>query len=145
MAARTDDSWYGRGTRFADIQSMRVLVLEDDPATRAALENYLGRTGFEVRAAGSVSEALTLSGDYEPDVLLSDWNLGGRETAFPLIQKLLSGDPRLPVVINSGRPAEEFEPLLDELGAHFAVVPKPSPLRRIVEALERGADTREAD
>jgi DNA-binding response OmpR family regulator len=56
---------------------IRVLVVDDAPAVRRALERVLGRAGFEVSAAGSGEEAVDLLAAKEVDVVLLDLQMPG--------------------------------------------------------------------
>ena len=54
---------------------MKMLVVDDNEDTCAMLKLLLHASGFEVRTAGSVSEALKAFADEPFDVLLSDIGL----------------------------------------------------------------------
>jgi CheY-like chemotaxis protein len=80
-----------------------VLVVEDDPAVRAAAVRSLKRRGYSVLEAASAAAALSLSALHEEsiDVLLTDLvmpGMGGRELAAELV----SERPELRVVFMSG-------------------------------------------
>ncbi|HEU4587197.1 MAG TPA: PAS domain S-box protein [Gemmatimonadales bacterium] len=83
--------------------SERLLLVEDDPGVRAALERLLVGRGYSVIAAGDGAEALrryTESGG-AIDAVLTDVvmpELSGRD----LVDRLRKLDPRLPVVFMSG-------------------------------------------
>ena len=55
--------------------TLRVLVVEDDPAIRAMLQSSLTVEGFDVRTAVSVSEGRALLHHAAPDVVLLDLGL----------------------------------------------------------------------
>lgn len=131
----SEPAFSGMAVALAD-REMKVLVLEDDPTTRSALDLHLTRSGHEVRTARSVAEAIRAARRFPPDVLLSDWSLEGGETALAAIEWLLDRHPRLPIVVNSALPCEEYALPLRRLRARFVVVPKPAPLREISRALE---------
>ena len=48
----------------------RILLVEDDPATRALMVAWLDAEGYEVRAASNGREALTLLLHEAPSLLL---------------------------------------------------------------------------
>jgi signal transduction histidine kinase len=58
------------------LRGVRVLVVEDDPAVRDAMEGMLKRWECEVSTAGSGEEALARARERCPDVLLCDLDLG---------------------------------------------------------------------
>jgi len=61
------------------LQSVRVLVVDDEPDTRTLMRKVLADCGAEVTTASSVDEALTLFRKYVPDVLVSDIGMPVRD------------------------------------------------------------------
>ncbi|WBY02999.1 response regulator [Ramlibacter tataouinensis] len=55
--------------------TLRLLVVEDDPAIRTMLQSSLAVEGFDVRTAVSISEARALLRHAAPDVVLLDLGL----------------------------------------------------------------------
>ena len=51
---------------------MRILVVDDDPAVRRALDHALRRDGYQVSLAGSGTEALSEHAENPPDALVLD-------------------------------------------------------------------------
>ena len=96
-------------------QTLRILVIEDNPGDVRLLEEMLVPTGavqFEVQSFGNLSDGLAAVSDFEPAVILLDLGLGesqGLET-FTAAQEGAGG---VPIVILSG--------LGDEAGATEAV------------------------
>ncbi|MCK7498269.1 MAG: response regulator [Comamonadaceae bacterium] len=54
-------------------QRLRVLVVDDDPALRAMLRSALQKVGNEVFEAGNGREALELTLEMQPHVMIVDW------------------------------------------------------------------------
>jgi CheY-like chemotaxis protein len=69
------------------LKGVRVLVVEDDANAREVLVVMLQTFGAEVKAAGSVAEAMTIFGEFEPDILVSDIAMPV-EDGFILIKKI---------------------------------------------------------
>jgi len=61
------------------LASLRVLVVDDDSDTRAALRHLLEAAGAEVTAAASADEALEALRRAPPDVLVSDIGMPGKD------------------------------------------------------------------
>jgi signal transduction histidine kinase/ActR/RegA family two-component response regulator len=82
----------------------RVLVIEDDEAGQQAMVELLEQWGCIARACDSVSGAhATVSGEWCPDLILSDYRLRAGETgpmAIARVQEKLGA--HIPVVIISG-------------------------------------------
>ncbi|TMW71359.1 HDOD domain-containing protein [Thauera sp. UPWRP] len=58
--------------------ALRVLLVEDDPATRFTLENALGKVlGHSVICAGNGHEALALAVEALPQIVITDWMMPG--------------------------------------------------------------------
>jgi signal transduction histidine kinase len=58
-------------------RTWRVLLVEDDADAREVTVAGLERAGFELRAVGNASEALTLLDKWVPDVIVSDIGMPG--------------------------------------------------------------------
>jgi two-component system, sensor histidine kinase len=64
----------------------RILLVEDDPAVRSATRMLLKSEGYEVAAAGSLTEALEhVRNDGQVDLLVTDYHLGDGETGIQVI------------------------------------------------------------
>lgn len=53
----------------------RILILEDELSIRRSIEISLQKEGYEVKTAGSISEAERIMGEFTPEMLLCDINL----------------------------------------------------------------------
>ncbi|MGW1289581.1 response regulator transcription factor [Streptomyces sp. NPDC001118] len=60
------------GQDLSPTGAARVLVVDDDPEVRAALEDGLALEGFTVRGAADGHAALSAVADWEPDALVLD-------------------------------------------------------------------------
>jgi PAS domain S-box-containing protein len=83
-----------------DLGGLRVLVVDDDPASCDLAENILAPLGAEVLVAGSAREGFEALVRWRPDVLLADIEMPG-ENGYGLIQKVRS----LPLAEGGGTPA----------------------------------------
>jgi len=79
----------------------RVLLVDDDRATREALATLIDATGFEVDVAHDVTTAIQGFHRKRPDVVVTDLQLGD-EDGGALIAQLLLLDPRVSIVVASG-------------------------------------------
>lgn len=58
-------------------ESRRVLVVEDEPHSRLAMERFFNYCGYSVSSAASAEEAMEAASRCPPDVLVCDWKLNG--------------------------------------------------------------------
>lgn len=82
----------------------RVLVVEDQPAMRALLCDMLAHRGFEVTGAADAAEATATFVQSDPDVLLTDIDLGSRPSGVELAVMLTGLAPHMAVVFLSSFP-----------------------------------------
>ncbi|HJU89196.1 MAG TPA: response regulator [Gemmatimonadaceae bacterium] len=61
--------------RMKEGSGEHVLIVEDNALVVGAIRLLLEESGFQVRAAGSVAEAVPLARDFRPDVMLLDLSL----------------------------------------------------------------------
>jgi len=79
-----------------------VLVVEDEPANRGALVDYLEDEGFQVVEAGDGIEALERLATQSVDVVLTDLKMP-RMTGIELLERIRERWPGLPCIIASGQ------------------------------------------
>lgn len=79
----------------------RVLIVEDHALTRVLLEHTLIQAGFEAHAFATAEEAVRDFDNVDPDLLLSDIDLGGHPNGVALATILHARAPYLPVVLMS--------------------------------------------
>lgn len=105
----------GSGTKS---KMRQVLLVEDHASTRAALKVLLGRHGYQISEAGSVSEALGMAGGQRFDILVSDLGLPDG-TGHDVVREMKRAEPGLPAVALSGFGLESD--VHDALAAGFSV------------------------
>jgi signal transduction histidine kinase/CheY-like chemotaxis protein len=76
-----------RDRAASKLTGIRVLVVEDDPATLEMLAVALSRFGADVTPAASAAEALRVMAAIRPDVLVSDIAMPGQD-GYHLIQRV---------------------------------------------------------
>jgi two-component system, OmpR family, response regulator MprA len=81
---------------------MRILVVDDEPAVREALERALRLEGYEVDLAGDGSEALALIARRPPDALVLDLMMPQID-GLEVCRRLRAGGDRTPVLILTAR------------------------------------------
>ncbi|MBP6824646.1 MAG: response regulator, partial [Acidobacteria bacterium] len=124
-------------TRSGNLRGVKVLVVDDEHDTREVLSVMLARYGTEVRAAGSVREALEVLSEWKPDMLVSDIGMPD-EDGYVMIRKLraLSAEEggELPAVALTAfaSPADREKALAAGFQRHLAKPVEPVELAKIV-------------
>lgn len=78
--------------QLADLRGTRVLLVEDDPDSRALMAHVLGRAGAEVSVASSAARALELLARRPPDVLISDIGMPSMD-GYELMRRVRQMEP----------------------------------------------------
>ena len=111
-------------------QTIRILVVDDEPAIRRALRPPLVELGFQVAEASRGEEALQALRASAHDVVLLDVNMpgiGGIET----LRRMRAFAPRLPILMLTVRDQEEDKVEALDLGADDYVT-KPFSTRELI-------------
>lgn len=127
-------------------RSRRVLVVDDHPLTRAGVAALLNREpGLRVCAqAGSVRTALSAVKRTDPDLVLTDLEMGDR-SGLELVRRLHVDRPLLPVLVFSMHYGSIYADRALKAGANGYVMKSEGPAR-LLEAVRaalagRGAGT----
>ena len=102
---------------------MQVLLVEDDPAMRTALERSLTRAGMQVHSCGDGAQALALWQRLLPDAVLLDLNLPGLD-GLEVLRRARTAGLTTPVLIVTARGTVGDKVLGLNLGADD-YLPKP--------------------
>ncbi len=127
------------------LAGIRVLLVEDDPDTRAAMEYVLGQHGAEVTAIGSAPSALEVLAAADrgqwPHVLLSDLGLPGMD-GVELLRRVRAletaiGVPAVPAAMLSAyaRTDDRARALSAGFAAHLGKPIEPEQLVEVIAAL----------
>lgn len=120
---------------------LKVLVVEDEDATRLMLERRLSWAGYRVRATSSADEATSvLDGTFEPDVVVTDMFMpGGSGLGLANALREHPGGADLPVIFLSGRALPGDVQAGRSLGATYLA--KPCTLADLARAIDQAAGT----
>jgi CheY-like chemotaxis protein len=115
------------------LESMRVLVVEDEPDTREFLKRLLESHGAAVAVAASAEEALAAMRGDSPDVLVSDIGLPDVD-GYELIGRIRTGRPdegsMIPAIALTAyaRPEDRARALRSGYQTHLAKPVEPTEL-----------------
>ena len=76
----------------------RILVVDDEPAVRFGLRDFLETQGYEVHEAESCRQALEVFAAASPDAAVIDYRLGDGD-ALTLLPRLREIDPNVPLIV----------------------------------------------
>ena len=108
----------------------RILLVDDDPATRIGLAELLTDAGYETRAVATFEEGLRALRTETPDLLIADVRLG----AFNGLQLLVSSPRTVPAIIITGFADPVLESDARQHGAEYVLKPvTPSVLLEMVQ------------
>jgi DNA-binding response OmpR family regulator len=102
-----------------------ILIVEDEPKTRATIVLYLEHAGFAVREAPDAATALALAAAERPDLVVLDRMLPGMDGLE--VCRRLRADAPVPVIFLTARATEEDRREGLDLGADDYVVKPFSP------------------
>jgi PAS domain S-box-containing protein len=78
--------------KAAELDGLRVLIVDDEPDTRELIAVILGQRGVQVLEAASASEGLKLLKSARPDVIVADIGMPG-EDGYALMRKVRALNP----------------------------------------------------
>jgi DNA-binding response OmpR family regulator len=127
----------GRCKLMANMSSVRILILEDDPRTLEVFSQALRRVGFEVQAVRTMAAAIEALNARRYTAILT--NLGLPDIApSDVLAGLRATAPGSRIIVCSGLITEELQGIARQFGA-VAVLEKPVGLDRLVNTVAAAA------
>jgi DNA-binding response OmpR family regulator len=115
----------------------RVLLVDDDGAVRAMMNEGLRRKGFEVATAASVTEALRRITTESFDVLITDLHMPDPGDGFTVVSAMRHSQPTALTMLVSGYPDVQSAMAAILLEADEIIV-KPFEIGRLTELVQEG-------
>ena len=118
--------------------AQRILVIEDEPGAREALESLLAEEGYTVTSAADGEAGLRRLGDFHPDTVVCDYYLPDTD-GLSILRRVRreAGKGVTFIVITAGCGGADAESLLQREADYF--FQKPVDLKRLRSALQRHA------
>lgn len=118
-----------------DMQGVKVVVLDNEPALLEAMTLRLETWGCIVMKATDLGETLNICRDFTPDIIVADYHLDNGENGIDAVQQVRAMlDANIPVIINSADQAETIREMAMEQGFSFIAKPvKPATLKRLLK------------
>lgn len=119
----------------------RILFVDDEPSIRLTLTAVLQDQGFEVRTAGTVSEALVEIKSQPFDALVSDLNIGQEGDGFLVLSAMRRIQPQCVKIILTGYPAFEtaVEAIRNQVDDYLV---KPADIESLIALLRKKFESR---
>jgi DNA-binding response OmpR family regulator len=118
--------------------AQKILIVDDDEATRRGLQLFFESAKFDVVVAGSFAEARAALSQAMPDLLIADVRLG----EFNGLQLVATSPRPIPAIIITGYADHVLEADAHALGAEYVLKPVslPALLALVQEKLALGVD-----
>lgn len=113
--------------------TMRILVIDDEPAVAAVIAEALREEGHEVSAAGGGEQGLRAMAEIPPDAVFLDVVMPGMD-GIEVLRRIRAKDLDLPVIILTGWASERQIDEARRLGV-TDILQKPVALRTLSSAL----------
>lgn len=120
-----------------DLYGLRVVYIDDDPHARDATRLLLEDWGCAVLVAGGIDAALAASVGVEPQVVISDYALGGAESGIRAIERFRERHGEIAGALMTGSVAPETLALFETI--EYPVLFKPvnaAELRSLLEVFK---------
>ncbi len=115
---------------MARARRARVLIVEDDEATRIGFEQFLREAGYETITASTFEDGARALREDDPDLLIADVRLG----QYNGLQLVATFRRPIPSIIITGFRDPVLEADARKLGADYLVKPIwPAEVRRLIE------------
>ena len=124
------------------MKNHRILVVDDEPASRSGLQELLTLWGYEAAAAADGQEALELAGSSTPDLVIADLVMPGID-GLELLSRLRRDVPTTAVVFLTGQGSIETAVQAIKDGA-YDYLTKPVDPTRLQLLLDRAHERSEA-
>ena len=118
----------------------RVLVVDDEPVVQDVLAGILGRTGYQVSAAGTVAEGSRQIGEEQPDLVILDVMLPDGN-GLDLLRRIKGAHSELPVIMMTAYGSVDDAVQAMKEGA-FHYLTKPFANEEVVLLVEKALDAR---
>src|SRR5258705_1817508 len=119
------------------MKSGRILLIEDDKATAAALERVLTAEGYDVEMVSRGDEGLEMAKDDPFDVVITDLKLPGLN-GLELGRSVHSARPRIPIILMTAHGTTETAIEATKSGAYDYLL-KPFEMSELLELVAKAA------
>jgi DNA-binding NtrC family response regulator len=124
------------------MKASKILIVDDDPALRLAIHDYLLTKGFLVDEAGDLPDLRNKLRTARPDAIVLDYKLA-HETSLDVVPEIKAVHPNLPIIILTGHASIDLAVTAIKAGADQFMT-KPVQLDALQVMLQRLLSARRA-
>lgn len=117
----------------------KILVLDDRPAICDLIQMRLAEEGHEVRTAYAGEQAIDLGYLFEPDLLITDWDLKGEYDGLEVCEAIHHANSKTKMILMSGNPMHELESRL-ERQCLFSMLEKPFCVDKMIDLVNQALE-----
>ena len=121
---------------MAGMGPTRILVVDDDEATRELLRDYLGDAGYDVVVAVDGRQACRALSTFHVDLVVTDLEMPVMD-GLELIRWVRGAWPACPIVLVTGRTDRELQLCRFGRRAGFECMTKPIDVEQLGRAIQR--------
>jgi len=114
-----------------------ILIIDDDPGIRSAMQEVLASDGYQVLVEGDGQKGLAVALSRDVSIIVSDLKLPGID-GMELIQELHRSKPHLPIILMTAHGSTETAIEAMKIGAYDYIV-KPFEMPDFLELLEKAS------
>lgn len=118
----------------------KILVLDDRPVICDSIQMRLAMEGHEVRTAYAGDQAIDLGYLFEPDLLISDFDLKGEYDGLEVCEAIHHANNKTKMILMSGYSLSEIEGRL-ERQCLFSMLEKPFCVDKLIELVDQALQT----
>ncbi len=126
---------------WRNLERSAVLVVDDDYGVRDTVSRYLQREGYDVLAAGTLSEARAHLAEHDILVVLTDITLRGGENGLDLLREVRHAHPDIDVMMMTAHNDLQYAVEALKQGA-YDYLTKPFPFELLRAAVARAVERR---
>ena len=101
----------------------KVLVVDDELLSSSFLCLSLDDEGYSTRSASNAEEAINISSEFKPDILITDWMLKDGKDGIEIAHALVKDNPAIKIIFITGM-------------ASHVIIEKPVDLNQIIKILK---------
>ncbi len=111
----------------------KIIVLDDEPIVCKVIECRLARDGHEVRVSTTGDEAIDLGYLFQPDLLITDWNLKSEYDGLEVAEAMSIANENVKTILITGYSYHQNS-LCQDI---FAILPKPFSVEELINTVDR--------